>query len=764
MADTPNTMAVAPLAPAMMRFARSQTIATAMSLRTLQSVVLKYAGGGPSFPAGQDPVRDGATFTDSTGATFYRPQIAVADRGAGRRPGPDVWFLKDDDGVITMTWTLETVPMGEAVPLPFTVTSVTMDWAGGSKAFDAPGVTPVTEHGPDQPAYLIQGGAQLSATEAATLETAMNHPESACRLTVTYGYDYSMQVLSEQAETSKAEPPDTEPPQRRRWFKDAVVRDHRSKAEPPDTEPPQRRRWVKDAVVRDHRLTRMLGLRSEATRFMPIAEAVSPTFITAASLAPAIRREALVMRSRVSDHVLQQIVARPIGDLVAAAPARSEQRSATVVRTVPFVFEPSQEQNAPIYRSLHGRANLTGSWEHGQAGWVCDSVFPNTVNRLPDDIRLAWNPELRGPHMVPTLHRDDQGNPKVRLLLRLSPFQDPASKVLLRRLIGMPSATVVIGEVGSSTMHLGGSFPEELVVVGSAGEPAPLSGMDLTLELSLAYYQLFCQQISSPVGVPGQVSVVLDAPVASGGEVAVPKSTTIAVTIRLDRFDDLPCTLTLPDTPSPVAVTVTNVSGADLSIGGAAVTLLQTDQDSAVPVDTMQGRSSATFPIALAAGSSIELPIEADPDPTDPEASGFLWNAVLVELLDKRLDTTPAVMLAHVHEMVGGSEVSRDIVVSSPVFSTGTLPTKWAELASIEVEVTPPGSSPVTMALSLANPSETVAAAISLSAVAAGASAGITTVSYRVRNNYLDHQGQWGQPQDSSGSDLIAYPNLADGD
>ena len=29
--------------------------------------------------------------------------------------------------------------------------------------------------------------------------------------------------------------------------------------------------------------------------------------------------------------------------------------------------------------------------------------------------------------------------------------------------------------------------------------------------------------------------------------------------------------------------------------------------------------------------------------------------------------------------------------------------------------------------------------------------------------HYLDHQGQWGQPQDSSGSDLIAYPNLADG-
>ena len=156
---------------------------------------------------------------------------------------------------------------------------------------------------------------------------------------------------------------------------------------------------------------------------------------------------------------------------------------------------------------------------------------------------------------------------------------------------------------------------------------------------------------------------------------------------------------------------------------------------------------------------SVDLAVEPDVDPGDTSAEGFLWNAVLLEVLDKKMTTTPDVMLAHVHELAGGSEISRDITVSSPVFSTGTLPPKWADLASIEVEVTPPGGHPVSVVLSLSAPSQQVAAAITLQAVAAGASGGITTVSYRVRNNYLDRQGGFGPPQSSSGSELVAYPN-----
>lgn len=63
--------------------------------------------------------------------------------------------------------------------------------------------------------------------------------------------------------------------------------------------------------------------------------------------------------------------------------------------------------------------------------------------------------------MVPTLHRTQDGTPRVRLLLRLAPFHDPRQRVLARKIVGMPAATVVIGEVQGSTLKLAGSFPEE---------------------------------------------------------------------------------------------------------------------------------------------------------------------------------------------------------------------------------------------------------------------------------------------------------------
>ncbi|HEX2706295.1 MAG TPA: hypothetical protein VHM65_11090, partial [Candidatus Lustribacter sp.] len=607
---------------------------------------------------------------------------------------------------------------------------------GGSRVFEAPGVDPVENHAPDQPAYLIHGGTQLTREEAATLETAMNHHESACRLSVMYSYGYTVEV-------PQAPAPADPPPH-------LHVIDERIRVRP---------RFGDGTKVRP------------MVQFGAIGEAVTAASATAATSSAAVvsaasttRMDAFTVRKRVSPVLRDMVISGHLIDLITAQATRPESRQQTVTRTVPFVFEPSDEQNGPIYRSLHGAANLTEAWERGEAGWMCESVFPNTVNRLPDAMRLAWNPELGGPHMIPTLHRDSTGTPRVRLLMRLAPFHDPRQRTLVRRIVGMPAATVIIGEVEGSTLRLGGSFPEELAVIGDTGAPAPLTGVDLTLDLSLAYYQLFCQQISTPVGVPGQVSVVLDTPPATEGQAPVPQTTQVEVSLRLDRVDDLPCALAVPDSPSPATVTVTNQSGADLTIGGVAVTLLQTDQDSAVPVDTFPGRCTTSFPVSLAAGASTDLAIEPDAGPGDETAAGFLWNAVLVELLDKRMVAAPDQMLKHVHELAGGSEISRDITVSSPVFSTGSLPAKWASLASIEVEVTPPDGTPVSVVLSLTGASRTVTASVSLHAVATGASGGITTVGYRVRNNYLDHQGAWGATQQSSGSELIAYPNPAEGD
>lgn len=738
---------------------RPHMIATSVKLATLQTAVLAVAGGGPTFPAGQEPLQDGTAYTATDGVAYFRPLLAVAPRGRGMRPGPDVWFRKDDAGDITLQWTLATVPFGGqppgAVPLPFTITSVRLTWAQGSFDFPVPGLEPVEGAAPGEAAFLIHGGASLLAAKATELEAAMNHPESACRLVVTYSYDYNVQVP-----TAPPPPPPPEP----------VVRAPGGIS-------------IADTVVGSLRPKRLRGsvLRTSIASAALTSDLTARIAAEPGVVAPAVPVAVTpkLLRRRVSSSMLGALSGIRISDII-AQPTRPEARNQTVTREVPFVFEPSDEQNGPIYRSLHGAANLTGEWVRGEAGWMCASELPNTVNRLPDDLRLAWDTELGGPHMVPTLHRNAAGDMRVRLLLRLAPWHDPRHRDMVRRLVSMPAAHVMIGEVEASTLRLGGSFPEELAVVGDATAPAPLTGLDLTLDLSLAYYQLFCKQIATAVGVPGTVDVVLSS--TPGGEGTTPdvQSTVVPVSLRLDRVDDLPCTVTLPETPSPRTLTVRNDSGVDVTLGGAAVTLLQVDEESVVPVDAYAGRCTSTFPVTIPAGGSVELAIEpADEDEVDEappatdgtaeappatEETALLWNGVLVELFDKRPVTTPDQMLRHVHELAGATDMTRDLVVSSPVFATGTLPERWANLVSIEVEVTPPGSPATSVVLSLSTPSRPLPAPVTLHDVATGAPGGITSVAYRVRNNYVDHQGAWTEPQQQSGTDLVVYPNAAVGD
>lgn len=740
MADD-NTVAFAPLTNLSAQLVSAPRIATSVKLAILQRAILVVSGGGPAFPSAQEPLQDGPAYQSSDGSSYYRPQLAVAARPSGLRPGPDVWFFVDDAGDISLQWTLEVVPFGGdtpgAIPIPFTISSVKMEWAGGSFDFDPPGLQPMDGHAADQPAYVIHGGATLTHEKANELEAAMNHSESACRLTVTFSYDYTVDV--------------------------------------PTGDPPAGGGVVFQpgggGIFTGGLLSRMSVMRSDVAAPADAADdGVAATPVS--SFHP-------VMMSRLASAQLSDaLLTQPIMAIL-AQPTRPEQRQQVVVRSVPFVFEPSDEQNQPIYRSLHGKVDLDETWRHGEAGWVRVSEFPNTVNRLPDDMRLAWNVELGSPYFVPTLHRTSTGEMRVRVLLRLAPWQDPRQLVMVRRIVDMPAAHIIIGEVESSTLRLGGSFPEELAVIGDPSAPAPLTGLDLTLDLSLAYYQLFCKQIAGLVGVPGTVDVVLSTPPADEGATPVPETTHVDVALRLDRVTDLPCTVSLPDELSPATLTVTNASGVDMTIGGASVTLLQVDEHSVVPVDSYPGTCTSAFPVTLAAGASVDVSIgpvaapEGDPEPAaDPPGEGsappahpaLIWNGVLVELLDKRLVVTPDALLQHVHELAGASDMQRDITVSSPVFSTGTLPTGWANLASLEVEVTPPGVPATSVVLSLTAPTKMVPAPVTLQDIVTGAPGGISSVSYRVRNNYLDHQGKWSKPQEQSGTDLVVYPHPVEGD
>ncbi len=743
-------------------------VATSMRLSVLQQAVVAAVGGGPDFPAAAEPLQDGVAYTANDGIAYYRPLLRVGSRGPGMRPGPDVWFLQDDQGAISFQWTLESVPLtggpAGARPLPITITSVRMVWApNGSQDFQAPGTDPVLPPADDQPAFKIHGGLQLlTMPEASALESVMNNPNPACRLEVTYTYSYTVQVAQPESDPGPV--------------------------------------WRPDRIVRDHRDPRIFGTRREQLLLQPLlaravadfnptqlAEVVTPVaeqtvqpVATTAMFAQALAfravdpNDAMVARSDVMQQIRPLRLSTAIRDeidirAILQPDTRPEARTQTVLRSVPFVFEPADEQNRPIYRSLHDSANLTGDWtlQGEDVGWLRDSDFPNTVFRLPDAMRLAWDPEAAGPRLVPTLYRNAQGDPRVRLLLQLASWQDPNRVVLTRKGIDLPAARVVVGPVDGSTLHLGGAFPEALSVVGGDTSLAInlITGAELALDISLEFYQFFCGLVATPEGLSGTVNVDIGAKPAAGDQPAVPRNVTIPVLIRLDRVSDLPCKVTIPDTTTdkdklrPQVVTVTNLAGAQISIGGCAGTFLQGDKESVVPVDTYPALCTSTFPITLDPGASTDLTFEmSTPDPD------LIWNGVLVELLDKKLTAAPSDILKKVHDRSSSTDVGRLLTVSCPVFQSADRPARWASLISVEVELRVGTIRPVSAVISAANPTRSIDLPATLQDLVQGAPGGITSVGYRVRNNYNDHQGQWTELDEQAGIELVIYPNPAQGD
>jgi hypothetical protein len=415
-----------------------------------------------------------------------------------------------------------------------------------------------------------------------------------------------------------------------------------------------------------------------------------------------------------------------------------------VTRVLPFVFNPNDEENKPIYRALHGAANLTTEWAKSAAGWVRGSGLPNTVYRIPDEVRLAFDDDLGTPHVVTTLHQD-AGQTSVRVLLRVAPWQDPRRVVEVRELAGAPAARVVVAPVSGATLRLGGSFPEGIRLQGGAGSVvfSLADGTDLLMDLSLEHFQLLCGMIGGAVGLPGQVDVTLD---ASGGPVSVP----VPVDLRMDKVASLPLDI---EAAGPTTVRLVNRAGTAVRVGGCAAVFLRTEADSVLPVASFAARCTSAFPVELAPGGTADLTFE----PVDP-APGAQWNHVLAEPLDVELAQDARAILLRTNELAGSGELTWDLRLSCPVLQAPTPPPQWADVVAVEVEVSAPGFDTTTIALRHDSPARTITMRKPLNELLTGAAGGIRTVSYRVRTNYTDHQGQWTDPQQQSGEDLIVYP------
>ena len=672
---------------------------------------------GRVFDQGSAPVADGAVYTALDGSAWFRPTWRVADRAAGLLAGPDVWFDRDAQGAIRLRWTLtEVLPAGgpaNATSLVIAVSDVTIRWNGGSRSF-SPQPLP-RQPGPRK----VELVAELLPDEARELELAMCDAASGCHLEVTSWCDYNVRL-----------------PQR------------------PAGEP--------------RILTFGLMYSDVADRLRELGCAVHTMDVDGNPFWVVELEEAAVGEARRlfqewgfnwvtpediagwADRLIAVMGEDRFWQLSGLAAGGQENHAEPTTHSVAFVFNPNDDANRPIYRALHGAANLTDTWQKSAPGWLRASPFPNTIYRLPDEVRLAFDPDMGTPHVVSTLHTDAEGRSSVRVLLRVAAWQDPRRIAEVRALTGSPAAQVIVGPVASATLRLGGSFPEEIRLRGNSGEvELPLSeGADLLLELSLEYFQLLCDMLTGAVGLSGDVEVRLD-------DASPPTTAHVPVSLRMDKVNDLPVAVQVPPgAVSPTSVQVTNRSGAAIRTGGCAAVFLQLDSDSVVPKASYPARCTTPFPLELAAGATADLTFE----PTEPHPDDR-WNAVLVELLDKQLLADARTTLLRAHELAGTGELTWDLTVSSPVFDAAEPQPRWATLANIEVEVSAPGFDATTVVLRRTSGSRTITLRKPLAALVSGGATGVRTVSYRVRNNYVDHQGEWSTPQQQSGEELIVFPN-----
>lgn len=438
---------------------------------------------------------------------------------------------------------------------------------------------------------------------------------------------------------------------------------------------------------------------------------------------------------------------------------RSDFKRVTLERVVPFTFDPSLAQNRPIYAALAAADALSDAWVNTSYGWIRSSPFPNTVYRLPDEVRLAYNADLGVPYMMAALYEDAEGEVRVRVTLGAAPWHNPQRLTELRDYLydssggAFAAPAVVVGGYESARLKLTSAFPEEIRPL--SGDEAVVSlegGFTLTLDLSLEFYKFLCELMTGSQGLTGEVTVTLD------GE----KKLERIVPVRLNLRDlvGLPLDVQVEqDAVSPTHVEVRNLARSPVRVTGCSVRLLQYDPNSVVPISVVRGLPDVSFPLELEQQSAVTLSLRPD-----KENDALFWNAVAVELYGQDLTETPTDVLERVHSVAASATLTWEITVECPLFLAPTLPDKYAMLYKVEVQITRPGYAPHQVVLGRDQVRASITMQRTLKDVLAADASGIGSFTYRVRNIYFDRQGSWSDSRQGEGSNLFVFPNPVEND
>ncbi len=733
-------------------FTAQNRIAIGMHLGTLSKILVEAGDeNAPHFTPPNQPNRDAPRFVAVDGTVWYRPDLRVSDRPSSA--GPYVWFLKDAENVVRLEFQLEEVgPAGlpaNARPFATTIDSLSLEWhdedGAHSRAFANPTIDAAADAG-HQPHFLVHCGDKLARDEVQTLYHALAGSAGSTanpHLTVGLSYGYWIDTESDDGDGGVVSEPDERLPKRRPGGRERL--------------PGLGRAFEGRSASATRPATAAVANRPAASSVaMAVAGTAGPSAVAVTAVAPiaagAFRGKA--MRASLVNR-------GSIDDIVNRRRQRTGQRDfkrVSYTRSIVFGFDENLEANAPIYRAIKGE-HLATEWTSTVNGWLRRADYPNTVYRLPDQIRLAFNADLGVPHVLPTLYRDEKGDANVRVVMRLLPWHDPAALVAICDDLGT-APNIVVGGYESASLRFTGAFPDQIHALAGTEVPITLeTGAEVTLDLASGLYSLLCGLLTSAVGLTGSVTVTLGQTKPADGSAPQPIVREVPVLLTFDKPAALPLDVSVPaDAVSPAQFTLSNGSGAPVTVGGCEPRLLQYDDNSVVPLEVFKGKATGGVPASLAPAATATVGIA----PVDP-ADVPLWNAVLAQFLDIHLDLDPAAALTRIHEVAPSGSIEWKLEIECRPLAVTPPPVKFASVIAIDVRITRQDGGHDVVHLDRDKPTAEISMQKTLTEMLAGEGA-IGSYTYAVRNLYDDHPGKWAEPIAEEGSTLSVYPNDPAGD
>ncbi len=710
----------------------------------------------PHFDPSQQPLQDGRAYTAKDGHLYYRPLLRISRR-PGDLPGPDVRFLKDADGNVRLQFSLEESPLtglpAGAEPFNVRVDSVTLHWRDAQgqdhqRVFDQP-----TLMGTDNPEdstqsnFVIRVGSELDSGEVEPLFQALSRADSAASLQVVLSFGYW-----------------TDDPQSGGGHTGSggvvgPVIHH-------------------GPVIAAHEahlaatLLRTAGAQPSSGHPAAASHTLSPHLI--ATLAGA--GGAAVPRNKFATLLMADRL-KMVVDAERKRRTQPNFHTASLDRRLPFTFDSNLQANRPIYAALLGTSGITEHWTDSGFGLVRTADFPNTVYRLPDEIRLAFHVEMGTPYLIPFLYRTDQDEVRVRVTLGAMPWHNPTQLVGLRDFLrvstggALAAPSVVTGGYESATLRLTSAFPEQIQALD--GEEVAISlenGFQVTLDLSLEFYRFLAELLTrenSP-GLTGEVKVRLETlPPATDGGTEQVLERRVPVRLTFDDLAGLPLEVHLPpDALSPRKIEIANLAPLEVSLGGCLPRLLQYDTNSVTPLEVYEAEAVAPdFPATLAAQGTLTVDLEPkSASSSGSEDASQVWNAVQAELAGQNLTETPSQVLDRVHEIFPNTSLAQKVTVECPVFEQATLPDKFANLFRLKVKLLRGGFAAEQVVLGKDTASAQVTLQRNLKEILGEQAGALATFKYQVQNVYFDHEGQWSDEKDGEGTNVFVFPNPPESD